>query len=306
MTGGRVVVLGRTGRNFAAGMSGGIAYVLDADGDVRAALQPRDGRSRAARRRRRHRLRAGRDHEARRPTPAAATPRRCSRTGPALQRAHRQGDAARVQAGAGGRSEAKRRRRGRAGRGRRDAARTTVERRRRAGRRRADREARRPWVSRPGSSKSSARSTRRVRSPSASTTGARSICRIRPATCEKQGARCMDCGIPFCHQGCPLGNLIPDWNDLVYRDRWRAAIDRLHATNNFPEFTGKLCPAPCEGVVRARHQRRPGHDQVDRGDDHRSRLGRRLGRAAAAGDADLEEGGGRRLRARPAWRPPSS
>ena len=63
----------------------------------------------------------------------------------------------------------------------------------------------------------------------------------------QQGARCMDCGIPFCHQGCPLGNLIPDWNDLVYRDRWRAAIDRLHTTNNFPEFTGKLCPAPCEG-----------------------------------------------------------
>jgi glutamate synthase (NADPH/NADH) small chain len=62
-----------------------------------------------------------------------------------------------------------------------------------------------------------------------------------------QGARCMDCGIPFCHQGCPLGNLIPDWNDLVYRDRWRLAIDRLHATNNFPEFTGRLCPAPCEG-----------------------------------------------------------
>ena len=64
---------------------------------------------------------------------------------------------------------------------------------------------------------------------------------------EGQAARCMDCGIPFCHQGCPLGNLIPDWNDLVYRDRWRAAIDRLHATNNFPEFTGRLCPAPCEG-----------------------------------------------------------
>ena len=63
-----------------------------------------------------------------------------------------------------------------------------------------------------------------------------------------QGARCMDCGIPFCHQGCPLGNLIPDWNDLVYRDRWRTAIDRLHATNNFPEFTGRLCPAPCEGA----------------------------------------------------------
>ena len=63
-----------------------------------------------------------------------------------------------------------------------------------------------------------------------------------------QAARCMDCGIPFCHSGCPLGNLIPDWNDLVYRDRWHAAIDRLHATNNFPEFTGRLCPAPCEGA----------------------------------------------------------
>src|SRR6187401_584398 len=62
-----------------------------------------------------------------------------------------------------------------------------------------------------------------------------------------QAARCMDCGIPFCHEGCPLGNLIPDWNDLVYRDRWQAAIERLHTTNNFPEFTGKLCPAPCEG-----------------------------------------------------------
>ena len=63
----------------------------------------------------------------------------------------------------------------------------------------------------------------------------------------KQGARCMDCGVPFCHQGCPLGNLIPDWNVLVYKDRWRDAIERLHATNNFPEFTGRLCPAPCEG-----------------------------------------------------------
>jgi len=61
-----------------------------------------------------------------------------------------------------------------------------------------------------------------------------------------QASRCMDCGIPFCHQGCPLGNLIPEWNDLVYRDDWDGAMDRLHATNNFPEFTGRLCPAPCE------------------------------------------------------------
>jgi glutamate synthase (NADPH/NADH) small chain len=63
---------------------------------------------------------------------------------------------------------------------------------------------------------------------------------------QAQASRCMDCGIPFCNDGCPLGNLIPDWNDLVYRDQWRAAIERLHATNNFPEFTGRLCPAPCE------------------------------------------------------------
>ncbi len=62
----------------------------------------------------------------------------------------------------------------------------------------------------------------------------------------RQAGRCMDCGIPFCHQGCPLGNLIPEWNDLVWRDDWQAAIERLHATNNFPEFTGRLCPAPCE------------------------------------------------------------
>jgi glutamate synthase (NADPH/NADH) small chain len=63
---------------------------------------------------------------------------------------------------------------------------------------------------------------------------------------EKQAGRCMDCGIPFCHNGCPLGNLIPEWNDLVYHQDWRAASERLHATNNFPEFTGRLCPAPCE------------------------------------------------------------
>jgi len=70
--------------------------------------------------------------------------------------------------------------------------------------------------------------------------------RLPVADIRAQGARCMACGVPFCHQGCPLGNLIPDWNDLVYRDRWREAIDALHATNNFPEFTGRICPAPCE------------------------------------------------------------
>src|SRR5271169_4971778 len=71
---------------------------------------------------------------------------------------------------------------------------------------------------------------------------------LPPEEVAVQGARCMDCGIPFCHTGCPLGNIIPDWNDLVYRDRWQSALARLHATNNFPEFTGRVCPAPCESA----------------------------------------------------------
>src|SRR5215472_5963091 len=62
----------------------------------------------------------------------------------------------------------------------------------------------------------------------------------------KQASRCMDCGIPFCHSGCPVNNLIPDWNNLVHREQWRAALETLHSTNNFPEFTGRICPAPCE------------------------------------------------------------
>ena len=68
------------------------------------------------------------------------------------------------------------------------------------------------------------------------------------AVVQQQAGRCMDCGIPFCHQGCPLGNLIPEWNDLTWRNQGKAAIERLHATNNFPEFTGRLCPAPCESA----------------------------------------------------------
>ena len=63
-----------------------------------------------------------------------------------------------------------------------------------------------------------------------------------------QGSRCMDCGIPFCHNGCPVNNLIPDWNHLVYKGRWREALNTLHSTNNFPEFTGRICPAPCEAA----------------------------------------------------------
>src|SRR5215467_5261609 len=71
---------------------------------------------------------------------------------------------------------------------------------------------------------------------------------MRDPDLERQASRCMDCGIPFCHNGCPLGNLIPEWNELVSRQHWRDAVVRLHATNNFPEFTGLLCPAPCESA----------------------------------------------------------
>ena len=66
------------------------------------------------------------------------------------------------------------------------------------------------------------------------------------ADLSRQAARCMNCGIPYCHNGCPVNNLIPDWNDLVYREQWRTALHTLHSTNNFPEFTGRVCPAPCE------------------------------------------------------------
>ena len=75
----------------------------------------------------------------------------------------------------------------------------------------------------------------------------------------------MDCGIPFCHDGCPLGNLIPEWNDLVWRDDWDEAIERLHATNNFPEFTGRLCPAPCEASCVLGINQPRGDDQAGRG-----------------------------------------
>ncbi|WP_295530784.1 FAD-dependent oxidoreductase, partial [Novosphingobium sp. Chol11] len=68
------------------------------------------------------------------------------------------------------------------------------------------------------------------------------------ASLKAQAARCMDCGIPYCHNGCPVNNQIPDWNNLVYEDDWREALDNLHSTNNFPEFTGRICPAPCEAA----------------------------------------------------------
>src|SRR5450759_2434452 len=78
------------------------------------------------------------------------------------------------------------------------------------------------------------------------------------AQLQRQAGRCMDCGIPFCHNGCPLGNRIPEWNDLAWKGDWREAIEQLHATNNFPEFTGRLCPAPCEMACMTPSSSRPG------------------------------------------------
>jgi glutamate synthase (NADPH/NADH) small chain len=107
----------------------------------------------------------------------------------------------------------------------------------------------------------------------------------------QQGARCMDCGIPFCHtgtllsgmaSGCPINNLIPEWNDLVYRGLWKEALERLHKTNNFPEFTGTRLPGAVRRLVRARHQRPSRHNQKYRVLDYRQRLGGRLGRSASA------------------------
>ena len=142
------------------------------------------------------------------------------------QTALRQGDAARLQAGAGGD------RRGRAQR------RPIVD----AG----DHGGRQWLIRRASSSTPTARRRSAGRCRCGCATGTRSTKTSRTTTLRDQATRCMDCGIPFCHNGCPLGNLIPEWNDLVRTDRWRDAIERLHATNNFPEFTGRLCPAPCE------------------------------------------------------------
>ena len=100
-----------------------------------------------------------------------------------------------------------------------------------------------------GGFKKYARAETPERAPQDRVADHREFVRVLPLVeLQQQGARCMECGVPFCHSGCPLGNLIPDWNDLVYRNRWREAIDQLHRTNNFPEFTGRLCPAPCEAA----------------------------------------------------------
>ncbi len=231
MTGGRVVVLGPTGRNFGAGMSGGIAYVWDPDRALASLvnremvdLEPLDELDRTwlVSTVFQHRTETGSEVAGRLLTDwqfsveqfAKVMPRDYKRVLLAIKAAEESGA---------------RHRRGHHGRGqglRRPAH----------GRHHRVPEARARSCPPAG------------RCRCACATGRRSTSRSPTSELQTQASRCMDCGIPFCNQGCPLGNLIPDWNDLVYRDRWREAIDRLHATNNFPEFTGRLCPAPCEAA----------------------------------------------------------
>ena len=244
MTGGVVVVLGKTGRNFAAGMSGGVAYVYDADGVFEKHCNTRQGE-------------AGKD---RRP-PAATTSdmprqRSLSVSDPGM------GDLLRFDA---------------------ERLRILIERHllhtgsararalldnweetlsrfvkvmpiglcprpgRHEGRARQSRGGGvEPWARSPAFWKSSGRIAA-MKSRRRALENYREFVHPLPyAEVGKQAARCMDCGIPFCHQGCPVNNQIPDWNNLVYRDQWRAALENLHSTNNFPEFTGRICPAPCE------------------------------------------------------------
>ena len=117
----------------------------------------------------------------------------------------------------------------------------------------------------------------------------------------------MECGVPFCHNGCPVNNLIPDWNDLVYRDRWQEAIEQLHRTNNFPDFTGRLCPAPCEAacVLEIREGEAVTIKQIELAIINRA-WDEGWVVPAAAGDADRAHGRRDRRRARRAWRARSS
>ena len=255
MTGGVVVVLGVTGRNFAAGMSGGIAYVLDEDGTFKIPLQHGDGRARAGAGRRRDRREGirplqrsriarprrrdgGPDRQGRRAAAHAdrqpcalhrlqargRNPRRLAALSPAVP----QSDAGRIppRACRDGKGE-----------GRHDAGRGVV------------------WVRSPAFSKSSA--TIATTQPVAERIKHwhEFVLPLPEKEVREQAARCMDCGVPYCHgtsritgapTGCPVNNQIPDWNDLVYRGHWDEAARNLHSTNNFPEFTGRVCPAPCE------------------------------------------------------------
>ena len=115
---------------------------------------------------------------------------------------------------------------------------------------------------------------------------------------KKQAARCMDCGIPYCHTGCPVNNQIPDWNDLVYRDQWEEAARNLHSTNNFPEVTGRICPAPCEASCTLNIDDNPVTIKTIECAIADRAISKRLGETGAADAQDRQEGRGDRLRPR--------
>ena len=228
MTGGTVVVLGRTGRNFGAGMSGGIAYVLDDDGTFAercnrelVGLEPLafDEASIVRELVQEHERRTGSRLAGRLLDDWQRAQLRFVKVMPhdyraALER-HRDQPVS-----AGGHGLFTR-----------------------------ETETGSGVMGEIGGFKKFARADPPERVPGERIGDHREFVRALPLLeLQEQGARCMECGVPFCHHGCPLGNLIPDWNDLVYRDRFREAIDQLHRTNNFPEFTGRLCPAPCEAA----------------------------------------------------------
>ena len=127
---------------------------------------------------------------------------------------------------------------------------------------------------------------------------------LQPWTTE-QAARCMDCGTPFCMTGCPLGNIIPEFNDLVRQEKWEDAYNRLSTTNNFPEVTGRICGTVREGV-RARHPPAADDDQARRADDHRPGMGSGYRQAHASAASDRPDRGGRRIRPRRSGIAPSS
>ena len=289
MTGGRVVVLGRTGRNFAAGMSGGIAYVLDEDGDVRAGAatgrwsassrsptRPRSREVRGAGRapRRAHRL------SARAGASSTDWDGRCRRFVRVVPNDYRRV----LEAQARMRGEGLSRRRGRDGRLRGERARRS----RGSGATddgQADGLHGVSSASRPHDRAAAGAHQGLERVPPARRRARRCAARAPAAWTAASPSATPGKLIGGMASGCPINNLIPEWNDLVYRGQWQEALIRLHKTNNFPEFTGRVCPAPCEGSCTVGINGDAGHHQDHRGGDHRPGLRRGLGHARAAADA---------------------
>ena len=324
MTGGTVVVLGKTGRNFAAGMSGGIAYVYDEDGQFASAATPRwcrstrccraPSRSRGVDRAVWHREQADEallktlidDHH--------------RWTGSLRAREildHWAEARAQVRQGVPERVQARARPRCTSARPKPAPAPTTIA---KAQGRRASSQARcRPskqpskhegnrasWAKSPASWSTSASKRATSPCPQRVKNYKEFVIGLKEDEAKVQGARCMDCGTPFCNSGCPVNNIIPDFNDLVYRDDWKNAFDGAALDQQLPRVHRPHLPRAVRGGLHAERQRRPGRHQVDRARDHRPRLGRRLGAAAAAASARPARRSRWSAPARPAWPPRSS